>query len=184
MMQVTVLAQLWPSDMSVCIVHVGVMQAGIIARSCWNPYILCFETWTFSCYSAMILGTFLIEIYGMLCIHFIMFLLYCFHHFCSPLHNLFCFEYRGSLILHYYMLVSCGGTKRQQCCSISLWKQKPRDKTQRTMFWFIYVYIYIHIYAYTYMYSRYIYLNLLFAPWLSGFEIAGSKIWIQIHKCC
>lgn len=33
MMQVTVLAELWPSDMSVYIVHVGVMQAGIIARS-------------------------------------------------------------------------------------------------------------------------------------------------------
>lgn len=136
----------------VCIVRVGAKQAGIIASSCWNPYSSCLKTWTLNHYLAMILCTFLIEIYGMFCLRFIFFLCYCFHYFCSSLNNLFYFKCRDSLILHCCVVMNYVGTKRQQCYSISLWKQKPRDKTQRTMFWFIYAYVKIFIYiAYAYI---------------------------------
>lgn len=150
-----------------------------LASSCWNPYSSCLKTWTLNHYPAVILCTFLIEIYGMFCLHLIFFFMLLFHYFCSSLHNLFYFKCRNSLILHCCVVMNYVGTKRQQCYSISLWKQKPRDKTQRTMFWFIYAYVNIF-----YIYSICIHLNLLFAPWTSVLEIAGSKIYIQIHTCC
>lgn len=138
------------------IVHVGAVQAGIIASSFWNPYISCLKTQTLNHYPTIILCTFLNEIYGMFCVRFI-FLMLLFPPFFSSLHNLFYFKCRHSLILHYCVVINYVETKRLKWYSISLWRQNSEN----------HVLVYICLCGCFYIYSICMHLNLLFAPWMS-----------------
>lgn len=73
-----------------CSLRVRAERAATITSPCWDPYILCFKKWTLKNYSTMILCTFLIAVYGMLCIHFMLFLGYCFHLFFFSPHFRWC----------------------------------------------------------------------------------------------